>query len=37
MRALPGYHLYITSRRQCSPALSLLIEALRYRGDPRLH
>jgi DNA-binding transcriptional LysR family regulator len=31
----PGYHLYYTSRRQCSPALSLLVEALRYRGDPR--
>jgi DNA-binding transcriptional LysR family regulator len=31
----PGYHLYYTSRRQCSPALSLLIDALRYRGDPR--
>ncbi len=28
----PGYHLYYTSRRQCSPALSLLIDALRYRG-----
>jgi DNA-binding transcriptional LysR family regulator len=27
----PGYHLYYTSRRQCSPALSLLIDALRYR------
>lgn len=27
-----GYHLYYTSRRQCSPALSLLIDALRYRG-----
>ena len=33
----PGYHLYYTSRRQCSPALSLLIDTLRYRGDPRLH
>lgn len=31
----PGYHLYYTSRRQCSPALSLLIDTLRYRGDPR--
>jgi DNA-binding transcriptional LysR family regulator len=28
----PGYHLYYTSRRQCSPALSLLIDALRHRG-----
>ncbi|MBW8726419.1 MAG: LysR family transcriptional regulator [Inquilinus limosus] len=27
-----GYHLYYTSRRQCSPALSLLIDAMRYRG-----
>ena len=31
----PGYHLYYTSRRQCSPALSLLIDTLRYRGDAR--
>jgi DNA-binding transcriptional LysR family regulator len=28
----PGYHLYYPSRRQASPAFSLLIEALRYRG-----
>jgi DNA-binding transcriptional LysR family regulator len=28
----PGYHLYYPSRRQQSPALSVLIEALRYRG-----
>jgi DNA-binding transcriptional LysR family regulator len=28
----PGYHLYYPSRRQQSPALALLIEALRYRG-----
>ncbi|WP_026872923.1 LysR family transcriptional regulator [Inquilinus limosus] len=28
----PGYHLYYPSRWQCSPALSLLIDALRYRG-----
>ncbi|MDB5725529.1 MAG: LysR family transcriptional regulator [Novosphingobium sp.] len=27
-----GYHLYYTSRRQQSPALTLLIDALRYRG-----
>jgi DNA-binding transcriptional LysR family regulator len=27
-----GYHLYCPSRRQLSPALGLLIEALRYRG-----
>lgn len=28
----PGYHLYYASRRQMSPALGLLIEALRYRA-----
>jgi len=28
----PGYHLYYPSRRQSSPAFSLLVEALRYRG-----
>jgi DNA-binding transcriptional LysR family regulator len=28
----PGYHLYYPSRRQQSPALTLLIEALRCRG-----
>jgi DNA-binding transcriptional LysR family regulator len=27
-----GYHLYYPSRRQVTPALALLIEALRYRG-----
>jgi len=27
-----GYHLYYPSRRQASPALALLVEALRYRG-----
>jgi DNA-binding transcriptional LysR family regulator len=27
-----GYHLYYPSRRQLSPAFSLLVEALRYRG-----
>jgi DNA-binding transcriptional LysR family regulator len=27
-----GYHLYYPSRRQPSPAFSLLVEALRYRG-----
>jgi DNA-binding transcriptional LysR family regulator len=27
----PGYHLYYPSRRQNSPAFSLLVEALRYR------
>jgi DNA-binding transcriptional LysR family regulator len=28
----PGYHLYYPSRRQHTPAFSLLVEALRYRG-----
>ncbi|UKJ72502.1 LysR family transcriptional regulator [Azospirillum brasilense] len=28
----PGYHLYYPSRRQQSPAFTLLVEALRYRG-----
>lgn len=28
---LPGYHLYYPSRRQPSPAFSLLVEALRHR------
>jgi DNA-binding transcriptional LysR family regulator len=27
-----GYHLYYPSRRQSSPAFTLLIDALRYRG-----
>jgi DNA-binding transcriptional LysR family regulator len=27
----PGYHLYYANRRQISPALALVIEALRYR------
>jgi len=27
----PGYHLYYPSRRQLSPAFSLLVETLRYR------
>lgn len=30
----PGYHLYYANRRQLSPALALVIEALRYRTDP---
>ena len=30
--AWPGFHLYYPSRRHMSPALSLLVEALRYRG-----
>jgi len=29
-----GYHLYYPSRRQPSPAFSLLVDALRYRGKP---
>ena len=29
----PGYHLYYANRRQLSPALALVIEALRYRHD----
>lgn len=29
----PGYHLYYPSRRQPTPAFTLLIEALRYRGQ----
>lgn len=28
-----GYHLYFSSRRQKSPALSLLVDAMRYRDD----
>lgn len=28
-----GYHLYYPSRRQLSPAFSLLVDALRYRGS----
>ena len=28
----PGYHLYYPGRRQPTPAFSLLVEALRYRG-----
>ena len=30
--SFPGYHLYYPSRRQQSPAFTLLVEALRYRG-----
>lgn len=29
----PGYHLYYPSRRQSSPAFSIVVDALRYRGD----
>ena len=28
----PGYHLYYPSRRHTSPALSLLVDVLRYRS-----
>jgi DNA-binding transcriptional LysR family regulator len=27
-----GYHLYYPSRRQPTPAFTLLVDALRYRG-----
>ncbi len=30
----PGYHLYYPSRRQLSPALAVLVEALRFRDYP---
>lgn len=30
--SFPGYHLYYPSRRQSSPAFTLLRDALRYRG-----
>lgn len=30
----PGYHLYYPSRRQPSPAFTLLLEALRWRDEP---
>jgi DNA-binding transcriptional LysR family regulator len=29
----PGYHLYYPSRRQASPAFSLVVDALRWRAD----
>ncbi|GBR45982.1 LysR family transcriptional regulator [Neokomagataea thailandica] len=29
----PGYHLFYPNRRQPSPAFSLLLDALRYRGE----
>jgi DNA-binding transcriptional LysR family regulator len=29
----PGYHLYYPSRRQSSPAFSLLVDALRKQGS----
>lgn len=31
----PGYHLYYPSRRQSSPAFTLLVDALRYGGRKR--
>jgi DNA-binding transcriptional LysR family regulator len=30
----PGYHLYYPSRRQPTPAFTLLVDALRYRARP---
>lgn len=30
---VPGYHLYYPSRRQPSPAFTLLVDALRYKRD----
>lgn len=33
--SFPGYHLYYPTRRQFSPALSLFIDALRYRQPSR--
>jgi DNA-binding transcriptional LysR family regulator len=30
--AVPGYHLYYPSRRQSSPAFSLIVNALRYQA-----
>jgi DNA-binding transcriptional LysR family regulator len=29
---IPGYHLYFPSRRQSSPAFTVLRDALRYLG-----
>jgi DNA-binding transcriptional LysR family regulator len=31
----PGYHLYYPSRRQSSPAFSLVVDALRYRPEKK--
>ncbi|TIR79448.1 MAG: LysR family transcriptional regulator, partial [Mesorhizobium sp.] len=28
----PGYHLYYPSRRQLSPAMAVVVEALRHRS-----
>jgi DNA-binding transcriptional LysR family regulator len=30
-----GFHLYYASRKQASPAFSLLVDALRYRAPAR--
>lgn len=30
--SFPGYHLYHANRRQITPALALVVDALRYRG-----
>jgi hypothetical protein len=30
---MSGYHMYFPSRRQQTPAFSLLVDALRYRGE----
>jgi DNA-binding transcriptional LysR family regulator len=30
-----GYHLYYPSRRQHSPAFTLLVNALRYQSEPK--
>jgi DNA-binding transcriptional LysR family regulator len=29
----PGYHLYYPSRRQSSPAFTLIVDALRYKAE----
>ena len=34
--AFSGHHLYYPSRRQPSPAFTLLVDTLRYRGPPRV-
>ena len=33
--AWAGYHLYYPSRRQMSPAMAVIVDALRYRADDR--
>jgi hypothetical protein len=32
-----GYHLYYPSRRQMSPAMAVIVDALRYRAQDRAH